>query len=289
MKILLNALEFFAVLSVMFLFFSFLSNVLMRKVSFSNLFSLMDNRMLGLGNIVSALMGAVTPFCVCTTIPIFSGMIQMGVKTNIAVSFLLSSPLLSISAAVLIAFLFGWKFCGYYITAVLIFSTLGGFLVRWLGLDNEIADKLTRKSTIEGKDDTNVCNSAAKSSFVLFKDILVPLTIGALIAGLIHNYVPVKIIEMLNKYPLWVTIPLAALIGFPIYSNITVLAPVCFALANKGMNQAAVITFLMSGAGISFPSAVVLKSLLKTKLFVYYLVYTFIAYCLIGFAFNILK
>jgi uncharacterized membrane protein YraQ (UPF0718 family) len=287
-KMLINFFEFFLVLSAMFLLFSFISHLLLRRISLEKVFLSLEHKGLGLGNIVASLIGAVTPFCVCTTIPIFTAMVQMGIKTNIAISFLLSSPLVSISAAALLIFLFGVKFSIYYIAAALIFSILGGFLVRWFKFDDEISEKL-KTGFSDDRDDASDYKKAANSSFRLFKDLLIPLLIGAVIAGGIHNYVPVRLIETVNAYPLWVIIPLVALIGFPIYSNIMVLAPIGFALANKGMNQAAVITFLMSGAGISFPTTIVLRSLLRPKLFVFYLLFTFLYYCVTGFVFNLIK
>ncbi len=288
-KIIFSFFEFFLVLSVMFLLFSFISHLAMRRVSLEKIFLLLENKIYGLGNIVSSFIGALTPFCVCTTIPIFTAMVQMGVKTNIAISFLLSSPLVSISAAALLFFLFGAKFSVYYIVAALIFSILGGLSVRWFRLDGEVSDKLEAGFSADCQNNSSEYQKAAKTSFQLYKDLLIPLVIGAAIAGGIHNYVPVKFIEAVNAYPLWIIIPLVALIGFPIYSNIMVLAPICFALANKGMNQGAVITFLMSGAGISFPTIIVLRSLLKPKLFMFYLLVTFVSYCIIGFVFNLLK
>jgi len=288
-KIIINFFQFFVVLSVMFLVFSFLSHVLVRKVSLNKIFSLLESKIFGLSNVLSALIGAVTPFCVCTTIPVFTSMLEMGVKPNTAMSFLFSSPLISVSAAALIVFLFGVKFSLYYITAALVFSILGGLFVRLFKLEGEMIDKFKETNASFGQSSSNICKTASKASFRLFKDLLIPLLIGALIAGVIHNYVPVKAIEVINKYPLWMTIPLAALIGFPIYSNIMVLAPICFSLLNKGMNQGAIVAFMMSGAGISFPTAIVLKGILKNRLFIYYLVYTFISYCIIGFVFNLLK
>ncbi len=288
-KMLINFFEFFIVLSAMFLLFSFISHLVMRRVSLEKLFFLLENKVYGLGNIISSLVGAVTPFCVCTTIPIFTTMVQMGVKTNIAISFLLSSPLISVSAIALLFFLFGARFSVYYIVSALIFSILGGLLVRWFRLDNEISEKLRGAFSAHDTNKSNDYQKAADNSFKLFKDLLIPLLVGALIAGGIHNYVPIKLIETINVYPLWLIIPLVALIGFPIYSNIMVLAPICFALANKGMNHGAVITFLMSGTGISFPTTIVLRSLLKPRLFIFYLAFTFISYCIIGFVFNIIK
>lgn len=281
--ILLNFLEFFVILSVTFLAFSFLSQLLIKKLSLQSFFSLLDNKIKGLGNIVSALIGAVTPFCVCTTIPVFTSMIQMGVKPSVAISFLFASPLISISGAILLIFLFGIKFSVYYILAAFIFSIIGGLLVRGLKFECEINERFTNACSELKIDKQGAYQHAAACSFKLFKDLFLPLIIGAVIASFIHNYVPFKLIETINGYPLWLVIPLAALIGFPIYSNIMVLAPICFALANKGMNQGVVITFLMSGAGISFPTAIVLKGIFKRKLFVFYLAYTFISYSIIGF------
>ena len=281
--ILMNFIEFFVILSVMFLAFSFLSQFLLRKLSLQSFFSLLDNKIKGLGNIVSALIGAVTPFCVCTTIPVFTSMIQMGVKPSVAISFLFASPLISISGAILLIFLFGIKFSVYYILAAFIFSVIGGLLVRGLKFEGEVNEKFTGTCSELKTDNQGTYQHAAACSFKLFKDLFLPLIIGAVIASFIHNYVPLKLIETINTYPLWLVIPLVALIGFPIYSNIMVLAPICLALANKGMNQGAVVTFLMSGAGISFPTTIVLKGIFKKKLFVFYLAYTFISYCIIGF------
>jgi uncharacterized membrane protein YraQ (UPF0718 family) len=87
----------------------------------------------------------------------------------------------------------------------------------------------------------------------------------------------------------FIVIPLVALIGFPLYLNILVLTPVCYSLLNKGANPAVIMTLMLSGAGISLPTAVVIAKILKKNLFIYYLVYTFLAYCIIGFVFNFLK
>ena len=142
-KIVVEFFEFFLVLSAMFLVCSFFSYYLMRKVSLEKLFFLTENKIYGLSNVLSALIGALTPFCVCTTIPVFTSMIQMGVKTNIAISFLLSSPLISISGAVLLFFLFGLKFSSYYIAAALVFSVLGGLFVRWLRFEVQLMMRRT--------------------------------------------------------------------------------------------------------------------------------------------------
>jgi len=284
-KILINSLEFFIVLAVSFLVISFMSHILMKKIRLEAMFLSLQNMGYGLGNIVSSFIGAITPFCVCTTIPIFIGMSQMGVSTNVAMSFLFSSPLLSISGGILIFYLFGIKFFIYYVIAILIFSIMGGIFSRFIDFDKGINEDM---GTGLDYNNSGSFSNALVFSSKLFKSLLIPLVIGAVIAGFIHNYVPVRLIEAINQYPVWVTIPLAALIGFPIYSNILVLAPICFSLVEKGMNQGAVMTFLISGAGISLPTAIVLKKILKKKLYYYYLIYTFIAYCIIGMIFNLI-
>ncbi|MFA5339746.1 MAG: permease [Candidatus Omnitrophota bacterium] len=287
-NILNNMIEFLAVLVVMFFAVSFVSRVAMKKMPLDRLFARLQGSGAVASNFISAVIGAVTPFCVCTTIPVFTGMVQMGLKTGPAMAFLFSSPLLNISAVILIYFLFGWKFAVYFTAAILFAATLGGILVPKLGMEDGIEGKAEEGGLPEGGSG-NVCKDAARSSASLLKNLLLPLILGAVIAGLIHNYIPVKFIERFNGFPVWLAIPLVALIGFPLYSNILVLAPICFSLADKGMNSAVVMTFMMSGAGISFPSALVLNRILKRRLYLYYLGYTFLAYCIIGLGFNLVR
>ncbi len=284
-SILKNMIEFLAVLVVMFFAVSFVSRIAMRKMPLDRLFIRLQGSGTVVSNFISAVIGAVTPFCVCTTIPVFTGMVQTGLKTGPAMAFLFSSPLLNISAVILIYFLFGWKFAVYFTASILFAATLGGILVPKLGMEDGIREKAKEGSLESG----NACKDAAKFSVTLLKNLIVPLVLGAVIAGFIHNYVPVKFIERFNGFPVWLAIPLVALIGFPLYSNILVLAPICFSLADKGMNSAVVMTFMMSGAGISFPSALVLNRILKRRLYLYYLGYTFLAYCIIGLGFNLVR
>lgn len=287
-NILKNTTEFLVVLVVMFFAVSFISRIAMRKISLDKLFLSLEGKGAVRGNFVSAIIGAVTPFCVCTTIPIFTGMMQMGLKTGPAIAFLFSSPLLNISEVILIYFLFGWKFAAYFTIAILFTATLGGILVTKLGMEDGIEEKAKEGSLLKGESG-NTCKEAAKFSASLLKNLIIPLLFGAAIAGFIHNYIPVKFIERFNGFPVWLAIPLVALIGFPLYSNILVLAPICFSLADKGMNSAVVMTFMISGAGISFPSALVLSRILKRRLYLYYLGYTFLAYCIIGLGFNLIR
>ena len=277
--IIVNCLEFFLVLSVMFLLGSFLSHIVMRRVSLEKIFARLEQKNNWLGNAIAAVIGALTPFCVCTSIPVFTAMVQMGIKTNVAISFLFASPLINFSSTILIWFLFGVKFAVYYLAMALIFSIVAGVIVSYLRWD----DAVNLAPAPEGKKEAL---AAATFAWQLFKNLLAPLLIGAVIAGFIHNYVPVKLITAVNGYPVWLLIFLATLIGFPIYANIMVLAPVCFMLVNKGMNPGAVMAFLMAGAGISFPTAIVLQRILKPRLFFYYLGYTFAAYYIIGYIFN---
>jgi len=288
-NVVISFLEFFGVLSVLFFVCSFLSLVVMKRLSLGKLVLDWERAFPGLGNVMSAFIGAVTPFCVCTTIPVFTGMLQTGVAPNIALSFLFSSPLISISSAALLYFLFGARFCVYYLVATLVFSVGGGLLARRLRYDDQICPQVTGGPSCGEEAGVGLCRPAVRFSLQLFRYLLSPLLIGALFAGLIHNYVPVRLIDSINRYPLWVVIPLAALIGFPIYSNIMVLAPICFVLASQGMNQGAVMAFLMAGAGISFPTVIVLRRIFKTRLLVYYVVYTYLSYCAIAFIFSLMK
>ncbi|MEI8012352.1 MAG: permease [Candidatus Omnitrophota bacterium] len=287
----LNFLEFFLVLSGMFLLCAFLAQLIMRKCPVEQFMANLEKEIPWAGYLVATLTGAITPFCVCTTVPIFTTMAQMGIRTGVAVSFLLASPLLSVTGAALIGTLFGFTFTIYYIGSVIVLSLLGGYLVKVFQLEEDIDESIKSAVACEQGQDTlkTSCCKAAAFAGKLFKDLFVPLLIGAVIAGAIHNYVPLKFIEMVNQYPLWLTIPLMALIGFPIYSNIFVLAPICYALVAKGMNPGAVMTFLMAGAGVCIPTAIVLRRILKIRLYAFYFMYTFVVYCAVGAAFNLLR
>jgi uncharacterized membrane protein YraQ (UPF0718 family) len=191
----------------------------------------------------------------------------------------------SISGAALIFFLFGAKFTAVYILCAVVFSVAGGVLTSRLGLDGDV-----NQGTVGCRDEACLVSTAdaARSSLRLFRDLCLPLLTGAVIAGVLHNVVPVSWITAVNHYPLLVLIPLMALIGFPIYSNILILAPIGLALAGKGLAPGAVMTFLMAGAGICLPTAIVLRKILKTRLYYFYLGYTFVVYCLSGFIFQCL-
>lgn len=282
-KTLLESLQFFCVLSVLFLFFSFLSKLIFARTSVQDWYQKIEKQGHGRGNVLATLFGAVTPFCVCTTVPIFVGMLQMGVATNAAISFLLASPLVNVSTVVLLGYLFGIKYSIFFTAVVLIFSILGGFLVGYLKLDNEVTENSSEQAA--GCDRAVTCKEAAHFSVTLFKNLFVPLLAGAIIAGFIHNYVPVTLVSQLNQIPVILLIPVMAVIGFPLYINILALTPICFSLVEKGMNPAAVMTFMLAGAGISLPTTLVLARLLKPRLWMFYLGYTFVAYCLSGFLF----
>jgi uncharacterized membrane protein YraQ (UPF0718 family) len=284
----IDALKFFFGLSILFIFCSFIAHLVIRRLPQAKILLDIQKKRIWLASFIASLFGAITPFCVCTTVPVFTALLEMGVNFSVAMSFLFSSPLLNISSLFLIFYLFGAKFAVYFLGSVFLFSTVGGVLVRYLKLDNYTKDNACFRESSKIECRPEQFKQAAFYALAFFKSLAAPLFIGALIAALIHNYVPVEVMEKLNQLPFLLLIPLVAFIGFPLYINIFALAPICFSLVSKGMHPAAVMTFMMSGAGISLPTIMVFSKILTRKLFWYYLGYTFLVYCLSGIIFKLI-
>lgn len=237
----------------------------------------------GVRNVAAALFGVLTPFCSCITIPIFINMVEIGVPADSAVAFLIASPLVSIAAVVFMASLFGVKFVLYYLISVIAISVIGGIIIA------RKAPVRINNSDCNGATE-NSCPKAGPllSAFNLLRRLFVYLAIGVAVAAIMHNYLPAGAVEKINNFPLWGSIPLAALIGFPLYANVLVVIPLCFSLAAKGINGGIIATFLMSACGISLPSAVILAKIFSKRGLALFLITTFLAYILVGYAFNLL-
>jgi uncharacterized protein len=277
-KIIIDSLQFFLVLIVMFPLGAWLAEYLSRKIAGTKSLAILTGSNRFTANLAAAIFGGLTPFCVCTSLPLFSAFIQMGAGADAAVAFLLASPLLNISVIALVWMMMGAKTAMYLAFTVILFSTLGGLLVRKLGFQ----DQIENIGGVSNKD-ANPTDCYGQ----MFKNLAMPLLGGALIAGFLHNYVPFGLIEKFNHLPQAISVPLMALIGFPLYCNILALTPVCFTLVQKGFNAPAMIAFMFAASGVSAPTILVLARLMKPRLLIFYLGYSFLFYCLAGFLYNI--
>lgn len=251
------------------------------------------------GYSVGSIFGAVTPFCSCSSIPMFLGFTAAGIPTGVTLSFLITSPLLNEVAIVLLGSLLGIKFTVIYILAGLSVGILGGIFFDFIGADNMLQPMAQRLHDGEHKKvavnnltirlGMKIRHDFAKNeAFTIFSRIWKWVLLGISIGAGLHGYVPESwIIDNLGD-GVWWSIPGAVILGIPLYSNASGMIPIIETLLLKGLPVGTALAFMLSTVGASFPEFLMLKQVLKSKLLVYLFGYFLIAFTFIGFIINFL-
>ncbi len=219
------------------------------------------------GNILAAFFGAITPFCSCTTVPIFSGMLESNIRTGYAMSFLIASPTINPPALILIWTFFGWETTLYYTAAVFISAILGGLLlgqkklsgyVHEVFLFTEDPRKLKWQELIKGY-------------FEFLKGFIIIILIAAVIATLLKSWAPTEsfILKVLSRD--YLAVPIGVGIGLFLYSDLILIIPIASALVLKGIDHGTVFAFVMAASGVGLPSLLLLSRLVHRKLLLYYI------------------
>ena len=249
----------------------------------------------GIGaNIVGALLGTVTPFCSCSSIPIFMGFTSAGLPLGVTFSFLISSPMVDLGSLVLLMSIFGAKIAVLYVILGLIIAVIGGSLIEKLHMEDQIADFIRNHKgsvDIESPDLTvrDRLIYAKEQVESTFKKVFPYILIGVAIGAVIHNWIPETWIQtVLGSRNPFGTI-LATIIGVPMYADIFGTIPVAEALLAKGALLGTILSFMMAVTTLSLPSLIMLKQAIKPKL-----LGTFIAICtigiiLVGYGFNVIQ
>lgn len=249
----------------------------------------------GIGaNIIGALLGTVTPFCSCSSIPIFMGFTSAGLPLGVTFSFLISSPMVDLGSLVLLVSIFGVKIAVAYVALGLVIAILGGTLIEHLHMEDQIADFIRNYNS---KVDIESPNLTAKDRLLFSKDQVVDtlkrvfpyILVGVGIGALIHNWIPESWIQTIlgSRNPFGVI--LATLIGVPMYADIFGTIPVAEALLSKGALLGTILSFMMAVTTLSLPSLIMLKKAIKPKL-----MGAFVAICtagiiIVGYGFNIFQ
>ena len=231
------------------------------------------------GNIVAALLGTITPFCSCTTVPVFAGLLTAGVETGTAMSFLIASPSIGIASMGLLLVLFGYKTALAYIVANLIVAVVGGYIIRLCNMEEPL-----RRSFMSVADDggAKTPKEALIASLHLLYHFLPIVLLSALLGTVIANYIPQSfLLFMTANNSIWV-IPIVVIVGAIIYADMIVLIPIGFALIEKGVNQGIVLAFMLAAAGISVPSIMLLSKVIKFRLLAYFVVILILLYMCLG-------
>ncbi|WAA12981.1 permease [Fervidibacillus halotolerans] len=241
-------------------------------------------------NTFSALLGTVTPFCSCSSIPIFIGFTKAGLPIGVTFSFLISSPLVDLASVILLASIFNWTVALLYVVVGLILAVIGGTLISRLKLEKYVESFVFRNGMLS--DEQSELTRKERVSFAfeqvweIIQRVWIYILIGVGIGAAIHNWIPENVIEALLGKDHWYSVPLAALIGIPMYADIFGTLPIAEALVAKGVGIGTALAFMMGVTALSLPSLIMLKKVVKPKLLGVFFTIVTIGIVITGFGFN---
>jgi uncharacterized membrane protein YraQ (UPF0718 family) len=255
--------------------------------------ALLGGKREGVGNVLAALLGIVTPFCSCSAVPLFIGFVESGIPLGVTFSFLIAAPTINEVAVILLFGLFGWKVAGLYIVSGLSIAILAGAVIGRLRMERYVEDfvwKIQGNSDVIGERLTWI--NRTERAWASVKDIVgkvwLYVVIGIAIGAGIHGYMPEKALAGILSGQVWWSVPAAVLIGIPLYSNAAGMIPIVGALIEKGASLGTALAFMMSVVGLSLPEAIILRRVLKLPLLITFYGVITIAIILIGYLFNII-
>jgi uncharacterized membrane protein YraQ (UPF0718 family) len=246
------------------------------------------------GNIIGALLGTVTPFCSCSSIPIFIAFTKAGLPVGVTFSFLISSPLVDLASVLLLASIFNWKIALAYVIVGLLIAVIGGTLISIFKMDKYVESFVYEQSEILQSAENEKMTTRQRFTYALeqvrdiIKKVWLYILIGVGIGAIIHGYIPASWIELVlgNQHPF--SVPLATLIGIPMYADIFGTLPIAEALVSKGVGLGTVLAFMMAVTALSLPSLVMIKKVIKTKLLVIFIAVVVVGIIFMGYLFNAL-
>ena len=244
------------------------------------------------GNIMAALLGTVTPFCSCSAVPVFIGFIESGVPLGITFSFLIASPMVNEVAVIMLWGLLGWKITAIYISSGLVIAIIGGYLIGKFKLEHLVQDYVYEMKV----GDTEIIEQsfverlqyARSYTKEIVKKIWMYVIAAIALGGFIHGYAPEDFLaQYAGKDNIW-AVPMAVLIGVPLYSNAAGVIPIVTALIQKGMSLGTALAFMMAVTALSFPEMIILRNVLKPKLIAIFIAVLTISIIFTGYLFNII-
>lgn len=242
------------------------------------------------GNILGALLGTITPFCSCSSIPIFIGFVAARVPIGITFSFLISSPLVDLASVIMISSFFGRKVAIIYVLVGIILAVIGGLVIDKLKMEKYIEEFVMNVPNIDKEDEKMTIKGRIKYSrqqvIEIIKKVWLAILIGVGIGALIHNVIPREVIEKIlgNNNPFAVII--ATIIAIPMYADIFGTLPIAEALYFKGVGLGTILAFMMGVTALSFPSLVMLSKVIKPRLLWTFTGIVAVGIIIIGYLFN---
>jgi uncharacterized protein len=245
------------------------------------------------GNVLAALLGVVTPFCSCSAVPLFIGFVTTGVPLGVTFSFLVAAPMINEVALVLLFGLFGWKVAAFYMVTGLVIAIVSGWVIGRLHLERWVEEWVYATKTgrsDSGDEDALSWAERVSYGFGAVKEIVGkvwPYVLAGIAVGAgIHGYVPQDFMASIMGKEAWWSVPLAVLIGIPMYSNAAGIIPIVQALLGKGAALGTVLAFMMAVIGLSLPEMVILRKVLKLPLIATFAAVVGTGILIVGYLFN---
>jgi len=246
----------------------------------------------GIGNVLAAMLGIVTPFCSCSAVPLFIGFVESGIPLGVTFSFLIAAPTINEVAVVMLLGLFGWKVAGLYIASGLVIAILAGMVIGRLNLERYVEDfvwQMQASGGVEGEKLTwsDRIQRAWESVKEIVGKVWPYVVVGILVGAGIHGFVPESALAGIMGKQAWWSVPAAVLLGIPLYSNAAGVIPIVSALMEKGASLGTVLAFMMAVVGLSLPETIILRRVLKPQLIAVFVGTVAVAIIITGYLFNL--
>ncbi len=255
---------------------------------------ILGGKNLFIGNVLASMLGVVTPFCTCSAIPLFLGFMESGIPLGVTFSFLIAAPMINEVALVLLFGLFGWQTALLYMCTGLLIAIMSGFIIGRLRLEKYVEKWVyeVKAASIEIEGAKITFNERITFGINAVKDIVskvwIYIVIGIGVGAGIHGYVPENFMASIMGKSVWWSVPVAVIIGVPMYSNAAGIIPVVQALLEKGASLGTVLAFMMSVIGLSLPETIILKKVLKLQLIAIFISVVAVGIIIVGYIFNLI-
>ena len=247
-----------------------------------------------LANTFASLFGALTPFCSCSSIPLFVSFLSAGVPLGVTFSFLITSPIINEYLVILMLGAFGWKITALYVLSGLFIGITSGYVLGKLGLEKHLeSDLISSTQASENKEIRNTIQSrlafGLNEANDVVKKIWMWVFVGIALGAIIHNYVPQESIENAMNTTGYFSVPIATLLGVPMYGSCAAIVPIAVVLFEKGIPLGTALAFMMAMAALSLPEAIMLRRAMKLNLIAIFFGVTTLAIIFTGYLFNLIQ
>lgn len=301
-----EALHFFVydVLKILFLLFSIISVISFLRSYINNekLKHFIEKQPKFLAHLFASIFGAITPFCSCSSIPLFIGFTEAGVPFGVSMSFLITSPMINEIAILVLAGIIGWKITVIYIATGIAVGTFGGMLMEKFGWGRYLRDYLLNKATKTEnsccycscscgcKEENLTTKERIKDAFIYAKNLMEKIWLFVLIGvgtgAFLHGYAPQELfIKYMGNNNLF-AVPLAVAAGIPLYADATTIIPIAQVLIDKGAAIGTVLVFMMAIVALSLPEMIIISKVMKKELIIRFVIFMFITFTIIGYFYN---